>query len=70
MTAALVDRPASTVRFAPCPQCADRRRTLVDLGDGLMGHCLGCGRMLPAPLATESLRASRRRVGADQGGGR
>ena len=69
MTAALLDPPASTLRLAPCPECADRRRTLVDSGDGLLGHCLGCGRMLPAPLATESLAAPAL-AGAPQGGGR
>jgi hypothetical protein len=69
MTAALLDRPDSTLRLAPCPECADRRRTLVDSGDGLLGHCLGCGRMLPAPLATESLGGPAR-PGTAQGGGR
>jgi uncharacterized Zn finger protein len=55
MTAALIDRPTPTVRLIPCPQCADRRRVLVESVDGLLGQCLGCGRMLKAPLATESV---------------
>jgi hypothetical protein len=55
MTAALIDRPAPTVRLIPCPRCADRRRVLVESAEGLLGHCLGCGRTLSAPLATESV---------------
>jgi hypothetical protein len=67
MTTALVDLPVPVVRLAPCPQCSDRRRTLVESTEGLRGHCLGCGRVLSAPLATESLdrtltgRSGRRR---------
>jgi uncharacterized Zn finger protein len=57
MTAALIDRTAPVLRFSPCPQCADRRRILVESGDALLGQCLGCGRMLPAPLATENVES-------------
>ncbi len=53
MTAAFVDDPV-VVRLAPCPLCSDRRRTLVESEDGVRGHCLGCGRVLRTPLATES----------------
>jgi len=60
MTAALIDRPTPTVRLTRCPQCADRRRALVESGDGLLGQCLGCGRSLQAPLATESVAAESR----------
>ena len=69
MTAALVDRPSPVVRLTPCPDCADRRRTLVEAGGGdLLGHCLGCGRALPAPLSTENVE--RTLAGRRQGGGR
>jgi hypothetical protein len=70
MTAALLDRPTPVVRLIPCPDCADRRRTLVEMSSGaLLGHCLGCGRALDAPLATENLQ-ERRLSGRRQGGGR
>jgi hypothetical protein len=70
MTAALIDRPTPVVRLIPCPDCADRRRTLVELdGGALLGHCFGCGRALDAPLATENLQ-KRSLVGRRQGGGR
>jgi uncharacterized Zn finger protein len=59
MTAALLDRPP-ILRLSPCPQCADRRRALLESGDQLLGRCLGCGRALPAPLQTESLAAAAR----------
>jgi hypothetical protein len=58
MTTALLDLPAPMVRLAPCPQCSDRRRTLVESAGGLRGNCLGCGRALSAPLATESSHRS------------
>jgi len=54
MTAAFVDDPV-VVRLAPCPLCSDRRRTLVESEEGVRGHCLGCGRILRTPLATESM---------------
>lgn len=63
MSAALIDRPTPTLRLMPCPQCADRRRALVESGEGLQGRCLGCGRLLPAPLQTEAVAAPPR-VGA------
>lgn len=70
MTAALVDRPTPVVRLAACPECADRRRTLVEGGNGaLLAHCLGCGRALTAPLATENLEGAVL-PGRRQGGGR
>ena len=57
MTAALLDRPTPVLRLTACPDCADRRRTLVEAGGGaLLGHCLGCGRVLDAPLATENVK--------------
>ena len=66
MTATFVDDPV-VVRLAPCPLCADRRRTLVESEEGVRGHCFGCGRVMSAPLATESgteveLRGRRRSV--------
>jgi hypothetical protein len=30
-------------RLSPCPNCSGRRRTLVEVGGGLVGRCLGCG---------------------------
>ncbi len=69
MTAAIIDRPAPAIRLVACPECADRRRTLVEAGDGvLLAHCLGCGRTLSAPLATEIVGARGRTT--RQGGGR
>jgi hypothetical protein len=56
MATALVELPEPVVRLAPCPQCADRRRTLVESAEGMRGHCLGCRRLLSSPLATESVR--------------
>lgn len=53
MTVALLDRPTPVVRLTPCPDCADRRRTLCESDGALLGHCLGCGRVLAAPLSTE-----------------
>jgi len=64
MSAALIDRPTPTLRLTPCPQCSDRRRALVESGEGLQGRCLGCGRLLPAPLQTEAVDAELRLVGA------
>lgn len=55
MTTAVLDPAEPVLRLAPCPQCADRRRTLVECVGGMRGHCLGCGRQLTAPLATESI---------------
>jgi uncharacterized Zn finger protein len=61
MTALAPVVPASpVVRLAPCPQCSDRRRTLVDSAEGLRGHCLGCGQVLTAPLATQTVQVSSR----------
>ncbi len=60
MTIALPAPPAPVVRLAPCPACQDRRRTLVEHAEGLRGHCLGCGRTLAAPLATQTLQVSAR----------
>jgi len=66
MSAALIDRPDAMLRLTRCPQCADRRRILVESGDELLGRCMGCGRMLPAPLSTEDVRVevNRERLGA------
>ena len=50
MATALVELPEPVVRLAPCPQCADRRRTLVESAEGMRGHCLGCRRLLSSPL--------------------
>lgn len=58
MTAAIIERPTPAVRLTPCPECADRRRTLFETDGVLMGHCLGCGRTLAAPLTTENVRAA------------
>jgi hypothetical protein len=58
MTEALLDRPTPVVRLTPCPDCADRRRTLVESDGALLGHCLGCGRVLAAPLSTEQTRSA------------
>jgi hypothetical protein len=70
MTAAIIDRPTPVVRLSPCPDCADRRRTLVEAdGGGLLGHCLGCGRALSMPLQTECVDRAVP-VGRRQGGGR
>jgi hypothetical protein len=57
MTTAVVDRPSTALRFAACPECADRRRLILESPEGLLGRCLGCGRRLDAPLATERLAA-------------
>lgn len=54
MTAAVIETPR-LLRLVPCPRCHDRRRTLVEAGGEMRGHCLGCGRLLPSPLAVESL---------------
>lgn len=64
MSAALIDRPTPTLRLIPCPQCADRRRHLVESSEGLQGRCLGCGRLLPAPLQTEAVAAAPSPAGA------
>ena len=66
---ALVDRPTPVVRLLPCPDCSDRRRTLVEAGGDILGHCLGCGRTLSAPLATENVKKVVL-LGSRQGGGR
>jgi hypothetical protein len=58
MAPALVELPEPVVRLAPCPRCADRRRTLVESAEGMRGHCMGCGRLLSFPLATESVSGS------------
>jgi hypothetical protein len=67
MTVALVDRPTPVVRLTPCPDCADRRRTLVETDGDLLGHCLGCGHTLGTPLETEIIQ--RALVGRRQGRG-
>jgi uncharacterized Zn finger protein len=69
MTAAIIDRPTPVVRLTPCPECSDRRRTLVEAGGSLLGHCLGCGRALAEPLATENVEKLVL-LGRRQGGGR
>lgn len=40
-------------RLSSCPRCAGRRRTLVEVGNHLVGRCLGCGEELGLPLETE-----------------
>lgn len=60
MATTLTPPAPPTVRLAPCPSCSDRRRTLVESADGLRGHCLGCGRALTRPLATQTLQVSSR----------
>jgi hypothetical protein len=47
------------VRLASCPQCAGRRRVLVEVDGELRGRCLGCGAELSLPLATERSRRMR-----------
>jgi uncharacterized Zn finger protein len=58
MNATVADR-RSVVRLTECPQCFDRRRVLVESTGGLRGHCYNCGRVLDAPLATESMAPAR-----------
>jgi len=70
MTAALVERPTPVVRLTPCPDCADRRRTLVETDGDLLGHCLGCGRTLSTPLQTESIQRALLGRRQTRGGGR
>jgi hypothetical protein len=41
------------LRLTSCPQCAGRRRTLLEVGNRLVGRCLGCGEELEVPLDTE-----------------
>lgn len=60
---AFVQTPAETdellnddnryLRLSSCPRCAGRRRTLVEVGNRLVGRCLGCGEELSLPLETE-----------------
>jgi len=33
-------------RLSPCPECSGRRRTIVEVGNRLVGRCLGCGEEL------------------------
>ena len=50
------DRPAADarhLRLSSCPRCAGRRRALVEVGNRLVGRCLGCGDELSVPLETE-----------------
>jgi hypothetical protein len=50
------DRPtadAGHLRLSSCPRCAGRRRALVEVGNRLVGRCLGCGDELSVPLETE-----------------
>jgi len=49
---ALPERSAF-LRLASCPQCAGRRRVLVEVADEVRGRCLECGAELSVPLATE-----------------
>lgn len=41
------------LRLSSCPHCAGRRRALVEVGNRLVGRCLGCGEELSVPLSTE-----------------
>jgi hypothetical protein len=41
------------LRLQSCPRCAGRRRALVEVGNRLVGRCLGCGEELSLPLETE-----------------
>src|SRR5207245_11159734 len=41
------------LRLSSCPRCAGRRRALVEVGNRLIGRCLGCGEELSVPLETE-----------------
>lgn len=41
------------LRLSSCPRCSGRRRALVEVGNRLMGRCLGCGEELSVPLETE-----------------
>jgi len=41
------------LRLSSCPRCAGRRRALVEVGNRLVGRCLGCGEELSVPLETE-----------------
>jgi hypothetical protein len=61
---ALLQDPATTdvdvtgsdsryLRLSSCPNCAGRRRALVEVGNRLVGRCLGCGEELSVPLETE-----------------
>ena len=61
---ALLQDPATTdvdaagsdsryLRLSSCPHCAGRRRALVEVGNRLVGRCLGCGEELTVPLSTE-----------------
>jgi len=54
---ATTDEPAASdsryLRLSSCPRCAGRRRALVEVGNRLVGRCLGCGDELSVPLETE-----------------
>ena len=54
---ALQDAPSHDdtryLRLSSCPRCAGRRRALVEVGNRLVGRCLGCGEELSVPLETE-----------------
>jgi hypothetical protein len=41
-------------RLSSCPRCAGRRRTLVEVGNRLIGRCLGCGEDLPLDFEWQS----------------
>ena len=41
-------------RLSSCPRCAGRRRTLVEVGNRLVGRCLGCGEELPLDFEWQS----------------
>jgi hypothetical protein len=50
------ERPGADTRYlrlSSCPRCAGRRRALVEVGNRLVGRCLGCGDELSMPLDTE-----------------
>lgn len=54
---ALAPRTASAdrvhLRLVACPQCAGRRRVLVEIAGEVRGRCLDCGAEIPVPLGTE-----------------